>query len=93
MRMKAIVPVAALILAACGGGEEETADPGAAGTGGGDTMSAAPATVPSDTAGLTPGTVDTAGVSAEAPTAGGQVVDTAAVPGAVDTTKGTTTAP
>lgn len=74
---RALVAMAALMLAACGGGEEEGA--------------AADADVPPTPA----GTVDTAGVGvvAEPPTAGGQVVDTAAVPGPVDTAQGTPTAP
>ncbi len=76
---RALVVMAALMLAACGGGEE-----GADGA-------AADADVPPTPA----GTVDTAGVGVgtEPPTAGGQVVDTAAMPGAVDTAQGTPTAP
>lgn len=40
-----------------------------------------------------PGTVDTAGMGVNPPTAGGQLVDTAAVPGPTDTVQGTPTAP
>jgi len=92
-RMRVLVPVAALVLAACGGGGDEENNAGSAGTGGGDTMSASSETTPMDTAGLAPGTVDTAGMGTNPPTAGGQLVDTAATPGPTDTTQGTTTAP
>ncbi|HEV2149916.1 MAG TPA: hypothetical protein VGR37_21135 [Longimicrobiaceae bacterium] len=69
---RALVLMAALVLAACGGDDGETA---------------------ADTQELPPGTVDTAGVGVDTPTAGGQLVDTAAVPGPVDTVEGTPTAP
>ncbi|HEX6371086.1 MAG TPA: hypothetical protein VF006_19365 [Longimicrobium sp.] len=52
---------------------------------------AAEAAAASDT--LTTPTVDTAGMGTNPPTAGGQLVDTAAVPGATDTVQGTPTAP
>jgi hypothetical protein len=82
-----MVPAAALVLAACGGGGDEeggaapettTPPPG----------SEAPLPQPTDT-----GQVDTAGMGVNPPTAGGQIVDTAAVPGPTDTTQGTATAP
>ena len=86
---RALVPVAALILAACGGGGEETE--GGAGAGPDSVGPAATGTeAPVPT---TPGTVDTAGVGANPPTAGGQLVDSAAVPGPTDTAQGTPTAP
>jgi hypothetical protein len=77
------------LLAACGG--ERPAPPA-----GDTTTTAAPATaVPagSNAPLPPPGTVDTQGVGVNPPTAGGQVVDTAAVPGPVDTAAGTATAP
>lgn len=90
---RVLVSVAAVMLmAACGGGDGEggaegTASPytGIAPPAGTD----APATVP----GAAPGSVDTAGMGTNPPTAGGQIVDTAAVPGPTDTAQGTTTAP
>lgn len=74
------------LLAACGGSDESADAPGSA---------AAPAdSAVVDPAPLPPaGTVDTAGVGVNPPTAGGQLVDTAAVTGPVDTTQGTATAP
>lgn len=88
MRGKVLIAFAAAMLAACGGGDEG----GAAEGGMADTSQMTPA--PVDTAPLAPaGTVDTAGMGTNPPTAGGQVVDTAAVPGAVDTAQGTATAP
>ncbi|HEX8695677.1 MAG TPA: hypothetical protein VF746_24900 [Longimicrobium sp.] len=83
-----LVAAAVLALAACGGGDEGENTGEAVVV---DTPNAA--TLPSDTAGLRPGTVDSAGVGTNPPTAGGQLVDTAAVPGPVDTTAGTPTAP
>lgn len=84
-----LVPLAALMLAACGGGGDQE---GAAAA---DTVTTPPPnTNPASPAPV--GTVDTAGVGASAtepPTAGGQLVDTAAVPGPTDTIQGTTTAP
>jgi hypothetical protein len=78
-----VAMAAALVLAACGGGGGEEADAG----GGTDTTASPAAPLPPA------GTVDTAGVGTNPPTAGGQLVDTAAVPGPADTTKGTATAP
>jgi hypothetical protein len=84
-----LAAAAVLALAACarGGGEDENTDAAVVA----DTPNAA--TLPSDTAGLRPGTVDSAGVGTNPPTAGGQLVDTAAVPGPTDTVAGTPTAP
>lgn len=94
MKASRVLAMGALLgLAACGGGGgEEQAAPAE------DTVATqqpmpTPAEAARDTAGLSPGDVDTAGMGTNPPTAGGQLVDTAAVPGAVDTTRGTTTAP
>ena len=78
---QALALMAALVVAACGGndgGVENTGTPSAAA----DTALDPP-----------PGTVDSAGVGTNPPTAGGSLVDTAAVPGQVDTAQGTPTAP
>lgn len=85
MRSRVLVAFAAATLAACGGGDEGAAEGGAAG----DTTAVAPAEAPPAPA----GTVDTAGMGTNPPTAGGQIVDSAAVPGPVDTAQGTATAP
>ena len=88
IRKRVLVPLSAIILGACGGGGEEDA----AGGGGPATMS--PAANDSAPAPPAPaGTVDTAGVGTNPPTAGGQLVDSAAVPGPTDTVQGTATAP
>lgn len=88
MSSRVLVPFAALMLAACGGGED--AEKAAAA----DTLTTPP---PATTAPQAPpapaGTVDTAGVGTNPPTAGGQLVDSAAVPGPTDTVQGTPTAP
>jgi hypothetical protein len=87
MQKRMLLPVAVLILAACGGGDGEGAPDEGLLT---DTTSATsiPEAPPAPA-----GTVDTAGMGVNPPTAGGQVVDTAAVPGPVDTAQGTATAP
>ena len=82
--MRVLAPVAALMLAACGGGGDGEDQDGGAATRAGDAST--------DTAALPPGTVDTAGVGVSPPTAGGQIVDTAAFPNP-DTAVGTSTAP
>ena len=88
-RMRAMAPLAALMMAAaCGGGADETG-----GAEGSDTAGTSTGTTVAPPAPAPPGTVDTAGVGTNPPTAGGQLVDSAAVPGPVDTTAGTTTAP
>jgi len=78
-----LVPAAVLMLAACGGGEEQ------------DEVSVDATTVgpaPGDSAGMTtPSAVDTAGVGTNPPTAGGSLVDTAAVPMSPDTSRSATT--
>lgn len=73
--------LAAALLAACGGSADEppAAHPPPVAT---DTFLATP-----------PGTVDTAGMGVAPPTAGGQLVDTAAAPGPTDTAEGTPAAP
>jgi hypothetical protein len=76
-----------VVLAACGGGDDDSAPAEGLVT---DTTSAT--SVP-EAPPAPPGTVDTAGMGVNPPTAGGQVVDTAAVPGPVDTAQGTATAP
>jgi hypothetical protein len=80
---------AALVLLAACGGQRDTAPVV------GDTAAAATTAVPagSDAPLPPPGTVDTQGVGVNPPTAGGQLVDTAAVGGPVDTAAGTPTAP
>jgi hypothetical protein len=93
MRMNSrrmLVPFAAVLMAACGGGDAETEGAAAADSG----VTAPPAgseapALPANSAGK----VDTAGVGTNPPTAGGQIVDTAAVPGPTDTAQGTQTAP
>jgi len=82
-RTRVLVPVAALFLAACGGGGGEADTSGAHGAAGADTT---PAPLP-------PGTVDTVGVGVDPPTAGGALIDTAANPGPTDTAQGTPTRP
>lgn len=89
MQMRVLVPVAALMLAACGGGDDEGAAAEGTAT---DTTAAATSTTPPPPP-APPGTVDTAGMGTNPPTAGGQLVDSAAVPGPVDTAQGTATAP
>ena len=74
------------LAAACGNGEPDAEPPPAAAPAQPDTLPMVAPTPP-------PGTVDTAGVGVNPPTAGGQVVDTAAVPGPTDTAAGTPTAP
>ncbi|HEX6037845.1 hypothetical protein [Longimicrobium sp.] len=90
MRSRVLVAFAAAMLAACGGGDEGAAEGGAAT----DTTTTT-ITTPSDAdvPPTPPGTADTAGVGTNPPTAGGQIVDTAGVPGPVDTAQGTATAP
>lgn len=77
-----IAALAAGVLSGCGGGADEPPPPEPAPAAGVDTLPATP-----------PGTVDTVGVGTDPPTAGGQLVDTAAVPGPTDTAAGTATAP
>ena len=86
-----LVPVAALVLAACGGGGEEggNTDPQYSP----DTAGAAGTTTGTSTGVSTGQQVDTAGMGVNPPTAGGQVVDTAGAPGPTDTVQGTQTAP
>lgn len=84
-----LVPLAVLLLAGCGGGDDEGAAEEA-------TKVEGIGPAPNDSAAAPPapaGTVDTAGVGTNPPTAGGQLVDTAAVPGPTDTVQGTATAP
>jgi hypothetical protein len=83
---RALVPLAALVLAACGGGSDEKTDAAPAATNTPPPGSEAPAAT-------APGTVDSAGVGTNPPTAGGALVDTAASPGPTDTVQGTATAP
>jgi hypothetical protein len=81
-RMRVLVPMAVLVLAACGGDEGQEAENthgGASDT----SMSGTVTTPPPPPA--APGTADTS--------AGGPIVDTAGVPGPTDTVQGTTTAP
>ncbi|HEU4557123.1 MAG TPA: hypothetical protein VFS20_04710 [Longimicrobium sp.] len=90
--MRVLVPMAVLVLAACGGGDDENQ------AGAGDSATVQAGTpISGDTTAAPPpapaGTVDTAGLGTNPPTAGGALVDTAAVPGLVDTTQGTKTAP
>jgi hypothetical protein len=87
-RMRVLVPMAVLVLAACGGGDDENQ----AGAADSTTVQAAPVTAPEPPP-APPGTVDSAGLGTNPPTAGGALVDTAAVPGAADTVQGTQTAP
>ena len=89
---RVMVPVAAMLLAAACGGDEAGRTEGAAAA---DTSLVPPPgqTPPMAEEDTTPGKVDTAGVGTEPPTAGGQIVDTAAVPGPTDTVQGTPTAP
>lgn len=91
MRMRVLVPMAVLVLAACGGGDEGQ---GAENTHGGasDTSMSGTVTTPPPPP-AAPGTADTSGMGTNPPTAGGQLVDTAAVPGPTDTVQGTPTAP
>ena len=89
-RMRVVVPMAVLALAACGRHEGQAGE--AAHGGASDTsMSGTAVTPPPPPA--PPGTADTSGVGTNPPTAGGQIVDTAAVPGPADTVQGTATAP
>ena len=83
--MRVLAPAAVVLLAACGGGGNGEDQDGGAATRAGDASA--------DTAALPPGTVDTAGMGVNPPTAGGQIVDTAAFPGPIDTAVGTSTAP
>ena len=85
-RSKVLVGIAAVALAACGRGDGGAAEGGMA-----DTAQMTPPPVEAPHA--PSGTVDTAGVGTNQPTAGGQLVDSAATPGPVDTAQGTTTAP
>lgn len=89
---RVLVAAAAAVLAACGGGGDEAQGEG---TAAGDTSLVPPPgqVSPQAEEDTTPGKVDTAGVGTEPPTAGGQIVDTAAVPGPTDTAQGTATAP
>lgn len=100
-RLMTVLPLAALLMTACGGDANESE------TGAADTASATPATgmdattaPPADSAGMAggmtgstapaPGTaVDTAGTGTNPPTAGGQVVEEGATPSPA----GTPTAP
>lgn len=85
-RDRVLAAFAAVALAACGGGDGGAAE--------GDLVDTAQMTPPPVEAPPAPsGTADTAGVGIDPPTAGGQVVDSAAVPGPVDTAQGTPTAP
>lgn len=87
-----ITGTAALVLAACGGGGDEAES--AAGAQAGVGADTAPTALPVDTsAPLPPGTVDTLGTGVNPPTAGGALIDTAAVPGPTDTVAGTPTRP
>jgi hypothetical protein len=88
IRSRMLVPLATLMLAACGGGGDEDAAAERPTT---DTVTATSAV--SDAPPAPAGTVDTAGVGTNPPTAGGQLVDSAAVPGPTDTVQGTATAP
>jgi hypothetical protein len=76
-----MVPLAVLLLAACGGGGEEGSKTDVQGSP--DTAGAAGTTTGTSTGLSTGQPADT----------GGQVVDTAGMPGAVDTAQGTPTAP
>ena len=86
-----------LVLAACGGGGEEAEAEAGAGTQTGVGADTAAASVPppivDTSAPLPPGTVDTLGTGVNPPTAGGALIDTAAVPGPTDTVAGTPTRP
>lgn len=88
---RALVAAAAMMLAACGGdgGEAGQAD----GTAVPDTTPSSVQMAPTAEDDTTPGKVDTAGVGTNPPTAGGQIVDTASVPGPTDTVHGTRSAP
>lgn len=90
-RMRVLVPMAVLVLAACGGGDGHENQAGdsttvQAGTPMSGDTTPAPPPAPA-------GTVDSAGLGTNPPTAGGALVDTAGVPGPVDTAQGTKTAP
>jgi hypothetical protein len=87
MSSRMLVPLATLMLAACGGGDE--AEEAAAA----DTITTPPPVTTPEAPPAPAGTVDTAGVGTNPPTAGGQIVDSAAVPGPTDTVQGTPTAP
>jgi hypothetical protein len=86
---RSVAVMGVMSLVACGGGADESASEADQAAVPADSSLAAPIPAPQPPA----GTVDTAGVGVDPPTAGGQVVDTAAVPGAVDTAQGTQTAP
>ncbi len=86
-----MVPLAVLLLAACGGGGEEGSKTDVQGSP--DTAGAAGTTTGTSTGLSTGQPADTAGMGTNPPIAGGQVVDTAGMPGAVDTAQGTPTAP
>jgi len=84
---RSLLTLGVILLAACGSDSDESARPA-------DSLAApADSTLPAAAPVPPAGTVDTAGVGVSPPTAGGQLVDTGAVPGAVDTTAGTPTAP
>jgi hypothetical protein len=90
-RSTIVVPLATLLMAACGGGEGEGSKTDVQGSP--DTAGAAGTTTGTSTGLSTGQPADTAGMGTYPPTAGGQVVDTAGMPGAVDTAQGTPTAP
>lgn len=81
-----LVPLAALAFAACGGGDDKAAAAAS------DTLTPPPP-VTTEAPPAPAGTADTAGMGTNPPTAGGPVVDSAAVPGPADTLQGTPTAP
>lgn len=89
-----IVPVAVLVLAAgcskaSNGENTDAATENTSGVVGGGEPDPRADTQQSNS----PGPVDTAGMGTNPPTADGQIVDTAAVPGPTDTAQGTPTAP
>jgi hypothetical protein len=87
---RVLVLMVALFLTACGGGGDEE-DAAAEGYGAESGTVSPPQGTPAPPAPA--GTVDSAGVGTNPPTAGGSLVDTAAVPGPTDTVQGTPTAP
>ncbi|HEX8319235.1 hypothetical protein [Longimicrobium sp.] len=87
-RSTIMVPLAALLLAACGGGGDEGSKTDVQGSP--DTAGAVGTTTGTSTGLSTGQPVDTAGMGTNPPAAGGQGVDTA---GAADTAQGTPTAP